>query len=71
METKKTIYDLNEHESMLITIGEVGPESINNYYLYPYVWQVTRVATGWIYQNANLIRQAEGYFVPLTSLFKS
>ena len=30
-----------------------------------HVWQVTRVATGWIYQNVSDTK--EGYFVPLTT----
>lgn len=69
----KTIHDLKEHESMLVDIkiideNERGKGRNNNAATaYPYVWQVTRVATGWIYQNANPnINVHEGYFVPLT-----
>lgn len=72
MEAKeKTIYDLQEHESMLVDISinginELGKGGRKGAIAYPYVWQVTRVATGWIYQNANTnIKHSEGYFVPL------
>jgi hypothetical protein len=69
------IHDLKEHESMLIKVsinsdnerGKGGKSGeFGNAVAYPYVWQVTRVATGFIYQNANPnATDFEGYFVPL------
>lgn len=63
----KTIHDLKEHESILVSVTLADKSSTTSGVFYPYVWQVTRVATGWIYQNANPnIKTHEGYFVPLT-----
>jgi len=63
----KTIYDLELHESIIVKVETIGP-SEKYAPLYPYIWQVTRVATGWIYQNASSnITQHEGYFIPLTT----
>lgn len=61
-----TIHDLQEHESMLVEITRMGILQLGNGIQYPYVWQVTRVATGWIYQNANPNVPAGSFFVPLT-----
>lgn len=61
----KTIHDLQEHESMTIMVTVIE-SAYSHAPAYPYVWQVTRVATGWIYQNANPNGKGEGYFVPLT-----
>lgn len=69
----KTIHELKEHESMLVEIvindeNQRGKPIKGGGVAYPYTWQVTRVATGWIYQNANPnIKHPEGYFVPLTT----
>ena len=63
-----TIYDLKEHESMIVQVELKRQDNDPDHApLYPMVFQVTRVATGWIYQNANPnIEHHEGYFVPLT-----
>lgn len=65
----KTIYELDLHESLLIEVANCSSNDFSGRgTFYPYVWQVTRVATGWIYQHASpSIRDVEGYFVPLTT----
>lgn len=64
----KTIYELNEHESMIVEIKIVNGNGTKNNPAYPYVWQVTRVATGWLYQDTNPnIKEHVGFFVPLTT----
>lgn len=54
----KTIYDLELHESMEVKTGPVN-------------WEVTRVASGWLYQDNNPNRTTVSeFFVPYSNRFK-
>lgn len=61
-ESKKTIYDLELHESMIVETTGNG---------YPYKWQVIRFASGWLYCDYNPNRSTGGeFFVPFDNKFK-
>ena len=47
MSKEKTIYDLDLHESMTIRVSPIDKKG------YDFDWQVTRVASGWFYQDSN------------------
>lgn len=57
------IHELKLHQSILVRV-ECMPNKVDGV-LYPYVWQVTRVVGGWIYQDANPnINTPKTIFVP-------
>lgn len=61
-ESKKTIYDLELHESIVVEQNGDG---------YPYKWQVIRVASGWLYLDQNPNRTNGGeFFVPFDNKFQ-
>lgn len=60
----KTIYELKLHETIVIKVERIYGKG------YPYEWQVTRVAGGWIYQNSShTITQPESFFIPFNNEF--
>lgn len=57
----KTIYDLDLHESMLV---------YDNGADYQTEWRVTRVASGWIYQDNNpRLTVSIAFFIPFDNKF--
>ena len=66
MSEEKTIYDLNIHESITIKVNPIDNRGDD------YDWQVTRVASGWLYQDADPRQQARGsFFVPFDNSFQN
>ena len=66
MSKEKTIYELDLHESMVIRINPIDNKG------YDYDWQVTRVASGWVYQDPdprNL--ESTSFFVPFDNSFQN
>lgn len=61
-EKQKTIYEIKLHESTLVKIKGTG---------YPYEYMITRVPSGWIYEdmNPNITTRHE-FFVPYSNKFE-
>ena len=66
MSEDKTIYNLDLHESMTVIVRPIDKKG------FPYECQVTRVASGWIYQDSNpkttIVSQ---FFVPFDNSFQT
>jgi len=59
---KKTIYDLDLHETIIV------PDNGDNYET---EWRVTRVASGWIYQDNNpRLTVSIAFFIPFDNKFE-
>ncbi len=65
-----TIQDLKLHESALFKVSVVGDLIIDKMVAFPMVWQITRVESGYIYQETSGTNP-QGFFVPLTNGLKS
>ncbi len=66
MSKEKTIYNLDLHESMIIKVNTINGKG------YPYKWQVTRVASGWLYQDSNpKTTVVSQFFVPFDNSFQN
>lgn len=65
MEKQKTIYELDLHESVMVKVNITDGRG------YPCEWQVTRVASGWLYQDSNPRRTTVSeFFVPFDNSFQ-
>ena len=66
MSKEKTIYGLDIHESITVKVKPIDKKG------FPYEWQVTRVASGWIYQDTNpKTTVVSQFFVPFDNSFQN